>query len=64
MDIWDASGQEKFHSLGKYFYKESYAVCLVYSIDNQESLDVLKSIWYPDVQKYGEKYAVLAAIGK
>ena len=63
LDIWDTAGQEKFHSLGKHFYKESYVVCLVYSIDNQESLDALKSVWYPDVQKYGEKYTVLAVVG-
>ncbi len=63
MDIWDTAGQEKFHSLGKHFYKDSYVVCLVYDIVNQESLDALKSVWYPDLQKYGEKYAVLAVVG-
>ena len=63
LDIWDTAGQEKFHSLGKHFYKDSYVVCLVYDIVNQESLDALKSVWYPDLQKYGEKYAVLAVVG-
>ena len=63
LDIWDTAGQEKFHSVGKHFYKESYVICLVYSIDDQESLNALKSIWYPDVQKYGEKYTVLAVVG-
>ena len=63
LDIWDTAGQEKFHSLGKHFYKDSYVVCLVYDIVNQESLDALKSVWYPDFQKYGEKYVVLAVVG-
>ena len=63
LDIWDTAGQEKFHSLGKHFYKDSYVVCLVYDIVNQESLDALKSVWYPDLQKYGEKYVVLAVVG-
>ena len=63
LDIWDTAGQEKFHSLGKHFYKDSYVICLVYDIVNQESLDALKSVWYPDIQKYGEKYAVLAVVG-
>ena len=63
LNIWDTAGQEKFHSLGKHFYKDSYVVCLVYDITNQESLDSLKSIWYPDLQKYGEKYTVLAVVG-
>jgi len=63
LDIWDTAGQEKFHSLGKHFYKDSYVVCFIYDITNQESLDSLKTIWYPDLQKYGEKYAVLAVVG-
>ena len=63
LDIWDTAGQEKFHSLGKHFYKESYIVCFVYDITNEESLQSLKTIWYPDLQKYGEKYAILAVVG-
>ena len=63
LDIWDTAGQEKFHSLGKHFYKDSYVVCFIYDITNQESLDSLKTIWYPDLQKYGEKYTVLAVVG-
>jgi small GTP-binding protein len=63
LNIWDTAGQEKFHSLGKHFYKESYIVCLVYDITSQESLDHLKTIWYPDLQKYGEKYTILAVVG-
>ena len=63
LDIWDTAGQEKFHSLGKHFYKDSYIICLVYDITNQDSLDALKSIWYPDLQKYGEKLQILAVVG-
>ena len=63
LNIWDTAGQEKFHSLGKHFYKDSYIVCFVYDITNQESLDSLKTRWYPDLQKYGEKYTVLAVVG-
>ena len=63
LNIWDTAGQEKFHSLGKYFYKDSHVICLVYDIFDQDSLDALKSIWYPNFQKYGEKYAVLAVVG-
>ena len=63
LNIWDTAGQEKFHSLGKHFYKDSYIVCFVYDITNQESLDSLKEIWYPDLLKFGEKYTVLAVVG-
>jgi small GTP-binding protein len=63
LNIWDTAGQEKYQSLGKHFYKDSYIVCLVYDITNQESLDSLKSVWYPNLQKYGEQYSVLAVVG-
>ena len=63
LNIWDTAGQEKFHSLGKHFYKDSYVVFFAYDVTNQESLDALKSIWYPDLQKNGEKYTVLAVVG-
>ena len=62
LNIWDTTGQEKFHALGKHFYKDAYIICLVYDISSQESLDQLQSIWYPDVQKYGEKYVILAVV--
>ena len=63
LNIWDTAGQEKFHSLGKHFYKDAYIVCLVYDITSQDSLDQLKEIWYPDIKKYGEKYTILAVVG-
>ena len=63
LNIWDTAGQEKYHSLGKHFYKDSYIVILVYDITNQDSLDNLKYTWYPDLQKYGEKYTILAVVG-
>ena len=63
LNIWDTAGQEKFHSLGKHFYKDSYIVIFVYDITNQNSLENLKKIWYPDLQKYGEQYTILAVVG-
>ena len=63
LNIWDTAGQEKFHAVGKHFYKDAYIVCLVYDITSQDSLEQLKTIWYPDIKKYGEKYTILAVVG-
>ena len=63
LNIWDTSGQEKFHALGQHFYKDAYIIILVYDITSQESLEHLKTIWYPDLLKYGEKYTILAVVG-
>ena len=61
-DIWDTAGQEKYRSLGQLFYKDSYIVCLVYSIDSHASFDEMKEKWYPDLKQFGEKYQVLGVV--
>ena len=63
LDLWDTAGQEKFRSLGMYFYKDSHIVLLVYDITNKESFEDLKNVWYNDLKKYGEQYTVLAVVG-
>ena len=63
LNIWDTAGQEKFHSLGKHFYKDSYVIIFVYDITKQDSLNSLKDIWYPELKKHGEKYTILAVVG-
>ena len=63
LDLWDTAGQEKFRSLGMYFYKDSYIVILVYDITNRDSFEDLKNVWYNDLRKYGEQYTVLAVVG-
>ena len=63
LNIWDTVGQEKFRALGKNFYKDAYIICIVYDITSGQSFKNIKEIWYPDVQKYGEKYNIISIIG-
>ena len=63
LDIWDTAGQEKYRSLGKHFYKDAYIIILVYDICVKESFENLRSVWYEDIKKQGEKYTVLAIVG-
>ena len=63
LDLWDTAGQEKYRAIGRHFYKESYIVCLVYDISNQDSFDKLKSVWLPDLQQFGEKLRIVAVVG-
>ena len=63
LNIWDTVGQEKFRALGKNFYKDAYIICIVYDITNKQSFNNVKEIWYPDVQKYGEKFNIISIIG-
>jgi len=63
LDLWDTAGQEKYRAIGRHFYKESYIVCLVYDISNKDSFEKLKSVWYPDLQQFGEKLRIVAVVG-
>ena len=63
LDLWDTAGQEKYRAIGRHFYKESYIVCLVYDITNKASFESIKTIWYPELTEYGEKYKIIALIG-
>ena len=63
LSIWDTAGQEKYQSLGKYFYKDAYIILLIYDITNQKSLDSLKKTWYPDLQIYAENCVVIGVAG-
>ena len=63
LNIWDTAGQEKYRSLSKLFYKDAYIVCFVYDITQKSSFEDIKNIWFPDLQKFGEKYTVLGLTG-
>ena len=63
LNIWDTTGQEKYHSITKLFIKGSSAVILVYSINSLSSFEGLNS-WYESIKEHlqGNEY-ILAVIG-
>ena len=63
LNLWDTTGQEKYHSITNLFIKGSNIVVLVYSIDLLLSFKGL-DYWYKSVQEKlgGNKY-VLAIVG-
>ena len=63
LDIWDTAGQEKYRSIGKMFYKNAYIVLFVYDITNKKSFIDLKTVWYDELIKTGEKKTVMAVVG-
>ena len=60
-NIWDTAGQEKYRSIAKIFYKDAKIIILVYSIENKESFESLKSYWHLEV-KYSAFYVVILAV--
>lgn len=49
-DIWDTSGQEKYRSLNKLFYRDAKIAILVYDITSNQSFQELKNYWYSEVK--------------
>ena len=50
VDIWDTTGQEKYHSITNLYIKGSNIVILVYSIDSKSTFDNL-NYWYDSVKE-------------
>ena len=63
LNLWDTAGQEKFRSLGKTFYKNSFIILIVYDICNRKSFENIKNIWYPDIKNNGERFNIIAIVG-
>ena len=63
LNLWDTTGQEKYHSITNLFIKGSNIVILVYAINSLSSFEGL-DFWYKSVQEKleGENY-VLAVVG-
>ena len=63
LNLWDTTGQEKYHSITNLFIKGSNIVVLVYSIDLLLSFKGL-DYWYKSVkEKLGGNKYVLAVVG-
>ena len=58
LNLWDTTGQEKYHSITNLFIKGSNIVILVYSINSLSSFEGL-DFWYKSIQEKleGENYA-------
>ena len=63
VNVWDTSGQEKYHSVTNLFINGSNIVILVYSVDSKISFEGLE-YWYNTIKEKleGDKY-ILAVIG-
>ena len=63
LNLWDTTGQEKYHSITNLFIKGSHIVVLVYSVDSLSSFEGLE-YWYNSIKENleGNNY-VLAVVG-
>lgn len=52
LQLWDTAGQEEFASLRTLSYNQTDIVIMLYSIDNPDSLENIREIWYPEIRHY------------
>ena len=55
LDIWDTSGQERYRSLTKIFYKDAAIVVLVYDTTSKRSFEEMTNYWYNELKNNNEK---------
>ncbi|KAI8872407.1 hypothetical protein GQ42DRAFT_161355 [Ramicandelaber brevisporus] len=62
LNLWDSAGQEEYRSLRTLCYPDTDVVLICYSIDNPDSYDNVKSLWYPDISHFcrGVPYVLVA----
>ena len=63
VNVWDTTGQERYHSVTNLFINDSHIIILVYSIDSKATFDNL-NYWYDTIREKlkGEKY-ILSVVG-
>lgn len=51
VQIWDTSGQERYHALSRSFYTKAAGVILVYDENRRSTLEKLESFWLPELER-------------
>ena len=51
LQIWDTSGQEKFRSIARNFYRNSDAIFIVFDLNNKHTYNNIKQ-WINDVEEH------------
>ena len=62
LNIWDTTGQEKYHSVTKLFIHGSHIAILVYAINNIDSFQKL-DYWYKTIKENCDDNVILAIVG-
>ena len=62
LNIWDTTGQEKYHSVTKLFIHGAHIAILVYAINNLDSFQKL-DYWYKTIKEICDDNVILAIVG-
>ncbi|RIB19467.1 RAB5A member ras oncogene family, partial [Gigaspora rosea] len=62
LEIWDTSGQERFHSLTPMYYRTAHLAIIVYDLTKASTLDKAKS-WVKELQCQAMPNIIIALVG-
>ena len=48
-EFWDTTGEERFHSLCKIFYKNAHIIFIVYDITKRMSFEAIRNYWINEI---------------
>ena len=48
--IWDTTGDEKYHSINRYFYKDAAIILMLYDITNEHTFNQIKEYWVEEIK--------------
>ena len=63
VEIWDVSGQDKFRSTTRMYFRDADACILVYDLTDRESFLNLSKVWIPDLRDKGPEKVTLGLVG-
>ena len=63
LQIWDTSGQERFQTITKAYYRGANVIIFVYDITNRESFEKLREQFVDDVRQYTDASIPIVIFG-
>lgn len=48
--IWDTAGDEKYHSINRYFYRDAAIILMLYDITDEHSFTQIKEYWVEEIK--------------
>jgi small GTP-binding protein len=62
LQIWDTCGEERFRTITRQYYRDTYGVILIFDLTNRNSFEKLSS-WLEDINEFGPKEITIILIG-
>ena len=62
LQIWDTSGQERFHTITSSYYRGSHAILVMYDITDETTFNNVKT-WMIEIEHYAKEDVVKVLVG-